>query len=623
MEEIFILDDSNDDSLLTPIPLNRNFTKDENVEQKENLNNQINEATHRSLLRSLDSSIAVIDVSDDDDDDDLEIELKSNRIVLSASSKGENYENNIPELKSSNIEVEKEQNNADDIIFVRNNYEKNDDILDHFTRIKPFSSANNDDCLTENIFVENKSNQNDDEWIEFQDDPIDLLHSTPMIARKKMRLNRKTPMKHGKKLLLSSKKTQLKSSNCLRNEYPSNQNKSIRISKKLFDLDPLVVNSVQTITSKKSQNLQKKDAIAHIKILIESGLFQLAAQQFTELFAEKKIRYEIVNEENPNDCDANKYFCCTWECQPRLKNLIREVNCEQNHFFYRTNIHQESSLFDHLLLLTQCPSLHNFLDHYLNFSIDNDLDKCENKLFETIAQICESKKVYNVTLVIFKLEHYLKLQQKRLDQLFKNKINNLMLESQMTEGNIRKNKRTNTKSSSLHEHEMTAENLDLLLIDCKNRFLHRFDEKDRRCKLSTINIDTENELAMLLFRYSRSLSEQIFRTTIKGRSHLDFYIQTDRFSTIDPKDPENFRTLWRQQLLQFPNITHDVAELIANVFPSPRILYQKLIESSNPIEMIANLKPGNESTRRIGTELAHKINLFMTTTNADIVLKTN
>ncbi|OTF78627.1 hypothetical protein BLA29_013694, partial [Euroglyphus maynei] len=93
--------------------------------------------------------------------------------------------------------------------------------------------------------------------------------------------------------------------------------------------------------------------------------------------------------------------------------------------------------------------------------------------------------------------------------------------------------------------------------------------------------------------------------------------------TIDPlKDDESKRQLWLQQLLQFPNISHDIAEAIANHFPTPLKLFNKLKSSTNPINMLSDIQSISNTNRRVGNELATKIYLFMTSINPDQILKT-
>lgn len=75
---------------------------------------------------------------------------------------------------------------------------------------------------------------------------------------------------------------------------------------------------------------------------------------------------------------------------------------------------------------------------------------------------------------------------------------------------------------------MTTDNIDMLLIDCKFKFLYQFDDDRNRSKLSFINVDGEQELATTLFRYSRSIVEQIFRIDRQGRTNIEFFALAEK-----------------------------------------------------------------------------------------------
>lgn len=579
------LDDSNDDSLIKPVPL---ITKNQNLK----LNEKNPPVTKPVSI-------------DDSDDDCIIIDANSNDKHCKSISINFDFPTFTKPTNDNNdqIQFNNSDNDDNDIQIIEDNI--------NGTNFK-FNSQPYTYIKEKNILKDfNEINLiNNEEWIEFDDTSVQC--STPMAMRIPKRKNFKT---------ISDKKSLLKS------RLKHSVHKIRKVNKNLFTAESKTDPNENKCSTSVISNIQQKDALNYIILYISKNLFQLAETELIETFSEKHLNYEII--------DNDENFCVRWKCCPQMETLIREVRRTENNLLFNCIKVLDNSIFDQLLILIKCNELHDYLDVFLDHFDDKiKIDHCTNELFDLIKFNCHKYGINNVTLIVYKMEQYLKSQRKLNDDSFRRRIENLMADEQSQSTGGTNKTRTKRKNLNKHRHEMTADNIDLFLIDCKNKFLHEFHQQTQSNnstgKLTVLNIDSEQDLSLTLFRYTRSLVEQIYRIGRHGHlSNMDFYIQSDnKCPTIDPKDEETCRTLWLQQLLQFPNISNDIAEAIVNRYPNPRSLLQALLISNNPVEMLANISNNhnnNGSTvvhRRVGNELATKIYLFMTSTNPDQVLKT-
>lgn len=602
MNSILIdLDDSNDDSLLKPIPLS---SKNQNL----NLNcDEISPVIKKPIS------------NDDSDDDCILIDVNSNnkhcksisinfdsptftKLINNNDNNKETIETNEPnQCKISN-------DDENDIQIIEDDNINNKNVMPLKANTSPYTHLKE-----KNVFKDfNEINLIDNpDWIEFNDQNEKLQSSTPMVIRIPKRKNFKT---------ISDKKSLLKS------RLKHSVHKIRKVNKNLFTSESETDKNENQCTSNKNINIQQKDALNYIILCINKNLFQLAETELIETFSEKQLNYELI--------DNDENFCVRWKCRTPMKTLIQEVKRNENNLLFNCINILDNAIFDQLLILIKCNQLHDYLDVFLDqFENKIKIDQCTNELFDLIKANCHKYGINNVTLIVYKMEQYLKSQRKLNDDSFRRRIENLMAVEGEQSQPINKT-RTKRKNLNKHRHEMTADNIDLFLIDCKNKFLHEFHQptqsNNSTGKITVLNIDSEQDLSMTLFRYTRSLVEQIYRIGRHGHlSNMDFFVQSDhKCPAIDPKDEETSRTLWLQQLLQFPSISSDIAEAIVSRYPKPRSLLKALLISNNPVEMLANISNNhndNGSTvghKRVGNELATKIYLFMTSTNPDQVLKT-
>lgn len=571
MDSSDLFDDDDDDSLLKPIMFGKDKTR---IESKQ---------------------IIVVDESDDD------IIVESTKSNLKISS---------PSTSISNGLTNHHDDGGDDSdIQIIEDQPANLPADQLFTSIKDYPTTSN-------------ISNDDDQWIELNDSDDSLYHSTPLF-RMVDRNNRKQSINHK---ILSSKSNK-KASKTLKNHIRPNLNKN------LFnniddddDSDGEQIDEQNRLTTK----IQQKDVLNYTTVMIDSGLFDLAKQEIQTLFRLKNISYCEIQDELKN-------YCVRWKCHPELETMIRESNQNDNSLFKCMKI-LNNFLFNHLMILIQSNDLHEFLDSYLNDDQQQQTNRT-NKLYDLIEKQCKYQNINNVTIIIYQMEKHLRLQQKFLDESFKRRINDMIVaETRMDSQKIAKQNRNkrqnnNNKRTWPYKHSMTMDNLDQLLIDCKFKFLYNFNDDNHndqnhqtRSKLSFINVDCEQELANILFRYTRSIVEQIFRIDRQGRTNIEFFALSEKNHTIDPtKNDDCKRQLWLQQLLQFPNISNDIAEAIVNRFPRPLILFNKLkssLSSITAINMLADIQSISNTNRKVGNELATKIYLFMISNNPDQILKT-
>lgn len=136
-------------------------------------------------------------------------------------------------------------------------------------------------------------------------------------------------------------------------------------------------------------------------------------------------------------------------------------------------------------------------------------------------------------------------------------------------------------------------------------------------------VDTAEQLAALLWKYSRSLAEAVWRLSARKISALsgDLFAEGNPLNSIDPSLGTAARAdLWRRQLQQFHGISASAAEAIAGRWPSPRALYQALRAAPDPVGLLAATPLAN-SRRFVGEELAVKIATFMVTSEPGRLLK--
>ncbi|XP_073998492.1 methyl methanesulfonate sensitivity 4 [Rhodnius prolixus] len=146
-------------------------------------------------------------------------------------------------------------------------------------------------------------------------------------------------------------------------------------------------------------------------------------------------------------------------------------------------------------------------------------------------------------------------------------------------------------------------------------------------KVSVRFLKNHHEISVLLQQITKAIAETPHRKEIEKRDmEKCWYARGDSRDCIKvDKDFNGLHRLWLQQLSQFNKSSLDIAKAIAEIYPSPFVLYQKYQklptqkEREQLLQDIQIIKGGN-SRRRLGPELSRKISLLFSQENGEIFL---
>uniref|UniRef100_A0A8W8JAB5 ERCC4 domain-containing protein n=1 Tax=Magallana gigas TaxID=29159 RepID=A0A8W8JAB5_MAGGI len=138
-------------------------------------------------------------------------------------------------------------------------------------------------------------------------------------------------------------------------------------------------------------------------------------------------------------------------------------------------------------------------------------------------------------------------------------------------------------------------------------------------------LETSEELSEFVRTFSKAVAEKPAK---KDRLQTAFF--DDGVSTVKvDKNGQGLLRVWKQQLLQFKNISPDIADAIVQAYPSPHLLmeaYRKCNDSNEQEKLIENIVVRRgagvlETSRRVGKEMSRRICTFVTSSNANEVIK--
>lgn len=99
-------------------------------------------------------------------------------------------------------------------------------------------------------------------------------------------------------------------------------------------------------------------------------------------------------------------------------------------------------------------------------------------------------------------------------------------------------------------------------------------------KCSSRLIENVQDLALMVYQYTKSISEIPYKLQKKGNqeSKFDWYVMGDNKNTVRvDKDGNGLKRLWQQQLCQFNLSSLETSEAICTVYPSPAQLIKVLL----------------------------------------------
>ena len=381
----------------------------------------------------------------------------------------------------------------------------------------------------------------------------------------------------------------------------------------------------------------KEEAITHLTVHLSSSylhdLLSADLEKMAEL-AGKRLKVKVAEEE---DDDNDLLPTITWTASPSLRELLTSIEEIKGAVRTVKGGRSSANLLDQVLVFLSADELHSCVAKYVSGGDDEegndegDDDDEDDDLFKQLQQITRHLSASNLTLIIFGLEAYLKRQQRRANRQFRRQLEDLMAAEDQTAQQQKKRTRRKKKSTeaSVGRIDLNLDNIELMLTDVRMRFHFLGGNESDQGRgghlphFTVQYVDTAEQLAALLWKYSRSLAEAVWRLSARKISALsgDLFAEGNPLNSIDPSLGTAARAdLWRRQLQQFHGISASAAEAIAGRWPSPRALYQALRAAPDPVGLLAATPLAN-SRRFVGEELAVKIATFMVTSEPSRLLK--
>ncbi|KAL6262881.1 hypothetical protein P5V15_005670 [Pogonomyrmex californicus] len=212
---------------------------------------------------------------------------------------------------------------------------------------------------------------------------------------------------------------------------------------------------------------------------------------------------------------------------------------------------------------------------------------------------------YSMTLVIYGMEEYFTYRKKQ--------------KSDQNPGS--KGPRYNGKNN---------QQFDTLPIISRQQLEMCLAEIQIVAKCSSRLIENAQDLALMIYQYTKSISEIPYKLQKKGNqeSKFDWYVMGDNKNTVRvDKDGNGLKRLWQQQLCQFNLSSLETSEAICMAYPSPAQLI-KAYRNCTPDEGVNLLKDISirraagpiTAARKIGPELSKKMYVMFTSQNGDALL---
>lgn len=140
-------------------------------------------------------------------------------------------------------------------------------------------------------------------------------------------------------------------------------------------------------------------------------------------------------------------------------------------------------------------------------------------------------------------------------------------------------------------------------------------------------METGEEIAEFIRTYTKAVAEKPAKKD-RLTSIFSFHEEGTTGVKVD-KSGHGLLKVWKQQLMQFKNISPDVAEALISVYPSPWLLmqdYKKCNSEKEAIRLLENIVVRRgagvlETTRRVGKELSRRIYTAMTCSDPAFVIK--
>ncbi|XP_052071329.1 crossover junction endonuclease EME1-like isoform X2 [Mytilus californianus] len=140
-------------------------------------------------------------------------------------------------------------------------------------------------------------------------------------------------------------------------------------------------------------------------------------------------------------------------------------------------------------------------------------------------------------------------------------------------------------------------------------------------------LETTEEITDLIKIFTKAVAEKPAK---KDRLNSIFSFHEDGTTGVKvDKSGQGLLKVWKQQLLQFKNVSPDMAEAIIAEYPSPQLLmkaYSMCSSQEEGVKVLDNIVVRRgagvlETTRRIGKEMSRRFYLFFTNTDPSCTIK--
>lgn len=282
--------------------------------------------------------------------------------------------------------------------------------------------------------------------------------------------------------------------------------------------------ALKAIEKKTSRDMKPGECIKFMEVNLDRGIDAVASRgEIESALQNADVKFNVTSELIPNSI--------TWQ-----RNIEEDYIGEDNEIRTKRSIQME----EHVIVIW---SNHEAVRHVAEGTF--------------CASVSSSKALipsYDMTLVIHGMEEYFTYRKKqRSDQ--------------------------NPGGKGSKHNGKGNRRFDTLPIISRQQLEMCLTEIQVVAKCSSRLIENAQDLALMVYQYTKSISEIPYKLQKKGSQEgkFDWYVMGDNKNTVRvDKDGNGLKRLWQQQLCQFNLSSLETSEAICTVYPSP----MKLIKVS-------------------------------------------
>ncbi|XP_033738850.1 crossover junction endonuclease EME1-like [Pecten maximus] len=260
---------------------------------------------------------------------------------------------------------------------------------------------------------------------------------------------------------------------------------------------------------------------------------------------------------------------------------------------------------DNVLTLIPTSDFVHFVENFKQVQMEEDRGQTTLKQYiHTLQQHYQEK---NITAVVLGMEKYFRDQKTAIQRKHKEAVRS------MEQREPSRPKKTKTGETTTVVSRMDVEEAIIETQLQTGTMVHL--------------IETNEEFADMVKTFTKAVAEKPAK---KDRLESVFSFHEDGTTGVRvDKSGHGLLKVWKQQLLQFKNISPDIADAVLAEYPSPRLLYKALSECTDETSasrLLENIvvRRGTGvlgTTRRIGKEMSRRIYLFLMSRNPNVIIK--